>query len=57
MTFFDIFRNSMNSILGRKQEFEELLAARDIDRVRSQMTTRSAQAIEALKSTMCKHIA
>lgn len=49
MTFFDIFRNSMNSILGRKQEFEELLAARDIDRVRSQMTTRSAQAIEALK--------
>ena len=39
----------MNSILGRKQEFEELLAARDIDAVRSQMTTNGASAIAALK--------
>lgn len=49
MVFFDILRNSMNSILGRKQEFEELLAARDIDAVRSQMTTHGAEAIAALK--------
>lgn len=49
MVFFDILRNSMNSILGRKQEFEELLAARDIDAVRSQMTTRSDYAIAAMK--------
>lgn len=49
MVFFDILRNSMNSILGRKQEFDELLAARDIDAVRSQMTSRGTQAIEALK--------
>ncbi|MCM1217624.1 MAG: phage portal protein [Lachnospiraceae bacterium] len=49
MVFFDILKNSMNSILGRKQEFEELLAARDIDGVRSQMTSRSAQAIAALQ--------
>ena len=49
MTFFDILRNSMNSILGRKQEFDELLAARDIDAVRSQMTTNGASAIAALK--------
>lgn len=49
MVFFDILRNSMNSILGRKQEFEELLAARDIDAVRSQMTNNSASAIAALK--------
>ena len=49
MVFFDILRNSMNSILGRKQEFEELLAARDIDAVRSQMTTRSEYAIAAMK--------
>lgn len=49
MVFFDILRNSMNSILGRKQEFEELLAARDIDGVRNQMTSRSPQAVEALK--------
>ena len=47
--FFDIFRNSMNAILGRKQEFEELLAARDIDAVKSQMTTRSAQAVASLQ--------
>lgn len=49
MVFFDILRNSMNSILGRKQEFEELLAARDIDAVRNQMTSRGAVALEALK--------
>lgn len=49
MVFFDILRNSMNSILGRKQEFDELLAARDIDAVRNQMTSRGTQAIEALK--------
>lgn len=49
MVFFDILRNSMNSILGRKQEFEELLAARDIDGVRNQMISRSSQALEALK--------
>lgn len=48
MVFFDILRNSMNSILGRKQEFEELLAARDIDGVRQQMTSRSAAAKAAL---------
>lgn len=49
MAFFDILRNSMNSILGRKQEFEELLAARDIDAVRNQMTSRSEYASAALK--------
>lgn len=49
MVFFDILRNSMNSILGRKQEFEELLAARDIDGVRNQMTSRGSQAVEAMK--------
>lgn len=49
MVFFDILRNSMNSILGRKQEFEELLAARDIDKLRSQMTSRGADAVAALQ--------
>ena len=49
MVFFDILRNSMNAILGRKQEFDELLAARDIDGLRSQMQTRGAEALAALK--------
>lgn len=48
MVFFDILRNSMNAVLGRKQEFDELLAARDIDAVRAQMTTRGAEALKAL---------
>lgn len=49
MVLFDILRNSMNSILGRKQEFDELLALGDIDAVRSQMTTNGAQALAAMK--------
>ena len=39
----------MNSILGRKQEFDELLALGDIDAVRSQMTTNGAKALAAMK--------
>lgn len=49
MVIFDILKNSMNTILGRKQEFDELLAARDIDGVRQQMQTKSAEAIAAMK--------
>lgn len=49
MAFFDILRNSMNSVLGRKQEFDELLAARDIDALRNQMTSRGSQAVAALQ--------
>lgn len=49
MVIFDILRNSMNAVLGRKQEFEELLAARDIDGVRQQMQTRGAEAVASLK--------
>lgn len=49
MTFFDLFVNSLNKILGRKQEFYELLAAKDIDTIRGQMQTRGNVALEALK--------
>lgn len=49
MSFFDVLKNSMNSILGRKQEFEQLLASKDIDGVRNQMTTRGTQALAAMK--------
>jgi len=43
------FKNRFNYALGRKQEFDELLAARDISAIRSSMQTRGDVAIEALK--------
>lgn len=49
MVFFDLFRNYLNSILGRKQEFYELLAAKDIDAIKAQMQTRGNYALAALK--------
>lgn len=48
MVFFDIFRNAVNTILGRKQEFDELLAAKDIGRIREQMQTRGEQALQCI---------
>lgn len=49
MVFFDIFRNAVNTILGRKQEFDELLAAKDIGRIREQMQTRGEQALQCIR--------
>jgi SPP1 family phage portal protein len=49
MQLFEFFKNRFNYALGRKQEFNELLAARDISAIRSSMQTRGDVAIEALK--------
>lgn len=49
MTFFELFRNYLNQILGRKQEFYELLAAKDIGTIKDQMQTRGEDAIAALR--------
>lgn len=49
MVFFDIFRNAVNTILGRKQEFDELLAAKDIGRIREQMQTCGEQALQCIR--------
>lgn len=49
MTFYDLFRNYVNQILGRKQEFYELLAAKDIGTIKDQMQTRGEAAIAALR--------
>lgn len=49
MNFLDLLRNSINSIAGRKQEFDELLAAKDISAVIEQMTSRQDLVTDAMK--------
>lgn len=49
MELFDTFRNYVNRILRRKQEFDELLAAKDISTIQSQMQTRGTQAVQCLR--------
>lgn len=49
MGFFQIFTNYLNSVVGRNQEFEELIAAKDISRVKSMFTTREEMAQEAIR--------
>ncbi len=49
MSFFDVVRNSINSIAGRKQEFDELLAAKNISAVIEQMTSRQDLIVDAMK--------
>lgn len=49
MQLFQFVTNYINQIVGRKQEFDELLAAKDISAVKSHMTTRGEEALAALK--------
>lgn len=49
MPVFDFFTNQINRIVGRKQEFQELLASGDISAVKSSMRTRGDMAIEAMQ--------
>lgn len=49
MIITDVFRNYVNSLLGRNQEFEQLLASKDIDSVLSQMQSRKSDAYNAMK--------
>lgn len=49
MPLVDLLTNSFNRILGRKQDFYELLASRDITAVKSSMQTRTDLIIAALK--------
>ncbi|MBQ6771359.1 MAG: phage portal protein [Bacteroidales bacterium] len=49
MVFFDLFRNYVNALIGRNQEFEKLLAAKDITAVKEQMTSRVDAVLLALK--------
>ena len=40
MVLFDLFRNYLNSLIGNNQEFEKLLAAKDISGVKDKMTSK-----------------
>lgn len=49
MVLFDLFRNYINALIGNNQEFEELLAAKDITRAREKMVSREDDVLRALK--------
>jgi SPP1 family phage portal protein len=49
MVFFELFRNYVNALIGRNQEFEKLLAAKDITAVKERMTSRVDEVLMALK--------
>lgn len=47
--FLDLLRNFVNALIGRNQDFENLLAAKDISTVKSKMTDRSSAVLTALQ--------
>ncbi|MCC8175507.1 MAG: phage portal protein [Bacteroidales bacterium] len=47
--FFQSFTNFLNAAVGRNQEFEDLIKAKDITRVKTLFTSRAAMTAEALK--------
>lgn len=49
MGFIQMFTNYLNAVVGRNQEFEELIKTKDISRVKELFTTREALTAEALK--------
>lgn len=48
MDFLNVITNYFNSVVGRKQEFDQLIASRDITRVKDQMQTRGDRAMKAI---------
>lgn len=49
MVLFDLFRNYLNALIGNNQEFEELLAAKDISAAKDKMSSRDELVIPAMK--------
>lgn len=49
MEFFRVFTNYLNAVVGRNQEFEELIKSKDISRVKELFESRDQQVMEALK--------
>lgn len=49
MVLFDLFRNYLNALIGNNQEFEELLAAKDISAVKDKMQSRDEFIKPAMK--------
>ena len=44
-----MFTNYLNSVVGRNQEFEQLIKAKDISRVKEMFSTRETLVSEAIK--------
>lgn len=49
MVLFDLFCNYLNALVGKNQEFEQLLAAKDISAVKDKMSSRDALIFPAMK--------
>lgn len=49
MGFIRMFTNYLNSVVGRNQEFEQLIKAKDISRVKEMFSTRETLISEAIK--------
>ena len=49
MNYFNVFRNYVNQLVGRNQEFEKLLQAKDIGAVIDSMSNRSELILDAIK--------
>ena len=54
MFLVDLFRNYVNALVGRNQEFEQLLAAKDISAVKEKMVSRVEFVMDALKEYVTK---
>lgn len=49
MVLFDLFRNYINALTGNNQEFEQLLAAKDISAVKDKMQSRDRLIMPAMR--------
>lgn len=49
MILMDLFKNYVNALTGTNQEFEELLAAKDISGAKDKMVTHQDRALDALR--------
>ena len=48
MILIDLFRNYVNALVGKNQEFEQLLAAKDISAVKDKMCNQEKKIFDAL---------
>lgn len=55
MDLIRMFTNYLNAVVGRNQEFEELIKAKDISRVKELFSSREEMAVKALKEYDPKH--
>ena len=48
MSYFQMFTNYLNAVVGRNQEFDDLIKAKDISRVKSLFQSREEETAEAM---------